>query len=127
MSTHRYVTVPSPAVLLVLEDGSSVSLSLLQFIEHLAQTHDGFLRSAVGARIAARLLEKFADVDPGGVVQLHPDDWRALHEAAEKPSGGYPQLVATRPDGSRVGQPVATMKFLPLIEALTPENTKAAE
>lgn len=112
MSAVRVVTIPSPVMV-------PIEMTFGVFVRYLVDSDDRFNKTMAGGRAAIRLLAALEKADVGTRAEVHPDDWKLLHEAAEKPSHGYPTL---RRDQETIMIPARLLE--PLVSALSEESTR---
>jgi len=118
MSALRYVKVPSP-----VDVGNGLKFKFGDLVRYLVDTDDRFNKTMAGGRASMRL-EALIRAEPGDTVSVHPGDWQLLSDAAEKPTAGYPELTGLTPEGRSVRVPIPARKLLPLVDALSAEQTK---
>lgn len=105
--TFYFIAVPEPYTFQVGVDAKTKEAimhewGLSDLVTVLADNDKRFNQTAAQLRMANRLVSLFEDCKPGSVVQVHPADYAELFEAAEKPSGGMPQLSGTNDAGQTI-------------------------
>lgn len=107
----KFVTVPAPV---------RIGTFVYPFAHALGYVLDrapSFQRPATAVRSAARLLAAFDDAEPGHVVELRDDDWKALDDLTESAPewGAWEQKTG---DGQAVPLVVGARVFLAFSNAI---------
>jgi hypothetical protein len=99
MAELKKIVVPEP--LHIRLDGNLTDYQFADFVAYLLNTQEYFNQTGVGIRAATRIegkirkqIELASNEDTktseeATTILLDEEDWKALKEAAEKPSAGY--------------------------------------
>lgn len=109
------IQVPPPVTIRNFE------LTYALFVRHLCDTDDRFTRTAAGIRAAVRIeaaIDSFSS-SPRPLHLVEEGDWALLTQAAETPTGGYPEAVESRPDGTLVRTHKLARACLAFVDAIS--------
>ena len=116
----REITIPEPIQLYDLSTGKPILKSdddptpedpwtIFKFIARFVFPDPKIGKGKKGAKTVSRLTKKFRDATPGSKVLIDDEDWHAVLDVLDDPSGPWPQMLA--------GQMIS------FVEAFSTENT----
>lgn len=89
----KYITKPKPLTI------GGRPFGLEDFARFLITSSAHFNRTGPGIRAGLRIEDAFTRDAEKSYVELTPDHWQVLHEAAENPTEGFPVARGTSGDG----------------------------
>lgn len=89
-----------------------------QLIQWLINTDKRYNETGAGIRLGVRIEDAVSKSEGKPCIELQPDHWAGLAEAAEHPSAGYPYLIGTGADGKPEKLPGNARIWLKCIDAI---------